>query len=327
MKRLLIAVSLLAMAAPAAQAQQGGTMPGMHHDAGAGDMEMMSDKYLVFFGLSQSKLTPEARDVVAKAAEQYKETGAVSITVTGNTDTTGSKAYNQKLSERRAAAVADELVRQGVPATTIATVGDGQNNLLVPTGDGVNEPQNRRAEIVMERPVPVAAAPEPVVEPAPVKASPVPFVPRGAIAFGPWLGFSIAEADPSGDISKRSAYLAGGNLIVEFFATENLPLTLNLVAYNTVGTSQDDGWGYRGTLGPTFEMNALGIFRPYFGIYGGYITGKGAQDGPLVGPELGFKVGMGDQAYMYTKIGYDYLFRNSWDEGIPNAGIGFGYRF
>ena len=87
------------------------------------------------------------------------------------------------------------------------------------------------------------------------------------------------------------------------------------------------GWGYRGTIGPTFELNPMGAFRPYMGIYGGYITGKGAQDGPLVGPELGFKVGMGDQAYMYTKIGYDYLFRNSWDEGIPNAGIGFGYRF
>lgn len=326
MKRLLIAVSLLAMAAPAAQAQTGGTMPGMHGGAGSGDMEMMSDKYLVFFGLGQSKLTPEAQTVVAKAAEQFKETGAVSINVVGHTDTTGSVAYNQKLSERRATAVADELVRLGVPATTITTVGEGQSNLLVPTADGVAEPQNRRAEIVLERPVPVAA-PEPVMEPEPVVASPVPFVPRGAVAFGPWYGYSITEADPSGDISKRSAHLAGGNLILEFFATQNLPLTLNLVAYNTVGTSQDDGWGYRGTLGPTFEMNALGAFRPYFGIYGGYITGKGAQDGPLVGPELGFKVGMGDQMYMYTKIGYDYLFRNSWDEGIPNAGVGLGYRF
>ncbi|MBL8658264.1 MAG: OmpA family protein [Rhodospirillales bacterium] len=326
MKRLLIAVSLLAMAAPAAQAQQGGTMPGMHDGASSGDMEMMSDKYLVFFGLNQSKLTPEAQEVVAKAAEQYKATGAVSINVTGHTDTTGTKAYNQRLSERRAAAVADELVRQGVPATNITTVGEGQTNLLVPTGDGVNEPQNRRAEIVIERPVPVAAEPAPV-EPEPVVASPVPFVPRGAVAFGPWYGFSIKESDPSGDSGKTSASLVGGNLIFDFFATKNLPLTLNLVAYNTVGTSGDDGWGYRGTLGPTFEMNALGVFRPYFGIYGGYITGKGAQDGPLVGPELGFKVGMGDQAYIYTKIGYDYLFRNSWDEGIPNAGIGFGYRF
>jgi outer membrane protein OmpA-like peptidoglycan-associated protein len=325
MKRLLIAVSLVALAAPVAQAQQGETMPGMRDTAA--EREMMTDKYLVFFGLNQSKLTPEAREVVAKAAEQFKETGAVQVNVTGHTDTTGSAAYNLRLSKKRADAVADELVRLGVPATAITTVGEGQTNLLIPTGDGVNEPQNRRAEIVLERPIPVAEpAPAPVVEPAPVAAV-KPFVPRGAVAFGPWYGYSIKEADPSGDISKRSAQLAGGNLILEFFATENLPLTLNLVAYNTIGTSQDDGWGYRGTLGPTFEMNALGIFRPYFGIYGGYITGKGAQDGPLVGPELGFKVGMGDQAYMYTKIGYDYLFRNSWDEGIPNAGIGFGYRF
>ena len=89
---------------------------------------------------------------------------------------------------------------------------------------------------------------------------------------------------------------------------------------NDDGTSQNDGWGYRGTIGPTFELNPMGAFRPYMGIYGGYITGKGAQDGPLVGPELGFKVGMGDQAYMdkdrfptgpWCKLGDYVMFRSN----------------
>jgi hypothetical protein len=290
----------------------------------AADAEMISDKFLVFFGLNESRLTPEAEEVVAKAAEQFKETGAVRIVSTGHTDTTGPADFNQRLSEKRAEAVADELVRLGVPASAITTVGEGQSNLLVPTGDGVNEPQNRRVEIVSERPAPVA---EPVVAPAPVVASPIPFVPRGAIAFGPWYGYSIKENDQDGSENDKSAHLAGGNLILDFFATESLPLTLNLVAFNTIGTSRDDGMGYRGTLGPSWELNPMGAFRPYLGVYGGYVTGKGVQDGPLVGPELGFKVGFTDQMYMYTKVGYDYLFRNGWDEGVINGGLGFGFRF
>ena len=322
MKRLLIAASLLALAAPVAQAQQG-SAPDMRGTAA--DAEMMSDKFLVFFGLNESRLTPEAEDVVAKAAQQFKETGAVRIVSTGHTDTTGSADYNLRLSERRAEAVADELVRLGVPATAITTVGEGQTSLLVPTGDGVNEPQNRRVEIVSERPV--AAEPAPMVEPTRAVASPVPFVPRGAIAFGPWYGYSIKENDESGGEDEKSAHLAGGNLILDFFATESLPLTLNLVAFNTIGTSRDDGMGYRGTLGPSWELNPLGAFRPYVGVYGGYVVGKGVQDGPLVGPELGFKVGFTDQMYMYTKVGYDYLFRNGWDEGIINGGLGVGFRF
>jgi outer membrane protein OmpA-like peptidoglycan-associated protein len=321
MKRLLIAASLLALAAPVAQAQQG-SAPEMRGTAA--DAEMISDKFLVFFGLNESRLTPEAEEVVAKAAEQYKETGAVRIVATGHTDTTGPADFNQRLSDKRAEAVADELVRLGVPASAITTVGEGQTNLLVPTGDGVNEPQNRRVEIVSERPAPVA---EPVVAPAPAVASPVPFVPRGAIAFGPWYGYSIKENDETGDENDKSAHLAGGNLILDFFATESLPLTLNLVAFNTIGTSRDDGMGYRGTLGPSWELNPMGAFRPYLGVYGGYVTGKGVQDGPLVGPELGFKVGFTDQMYMYTKVGYDYLFRNGWDEGVLNGGLGFGFRF
>jgi hypothetical protein len=53
------------------------------------------------------------------------------------------------LSLRRANAVKNEMVRQGVPADAIAVVGKGETQLLVPTGDNVREPQNRRVEIVV----------------------------------------------------------------------------------------------------------------------------------------------------------------------------------
>jgi len=54
------------------------------------------------------------------------------------------------LSLRRAHAVAGELVRDGVPASAITIRGFGQTDLLVPTGPGVREPQNRRVEIILK---------------------------------------------------------------------------------------------------------------------------------------------------------------------------------
>ena len=71
------------------------------------------------------------------------------IEVNGYTDTSGTPRYNQGLSVRRAQAVAAELVRDGVPAAAISIHGFGETNLLVPTGPGVREPQNRRVEIVI----------------------------------------------------------------------------------------------------------------------------------------------------------------------------------
>jgi outer membrane protein OmpA-like peptidoglycan-associated protein len=54
------------------------------------------------------------------------------------------------LSLRRANAVKDALVREGVPAQAIAVIGRGEAGLLVKTADGVREPQNRRVEIVIQ---------------------------------------------------------------------------------------------------------------------------------------------------------------------------------
>jgi OOP family OmpA-OmpF porin len=72
------------------------------------------------------------------------------IVVTGHTDLSGSVAYNQRLSERRAEAVRQALVREGLTAGAISTIGRGKTQPLVPTADGVREPQNRRAEIVLQ---------------------------------------------------------------------------------------------------------------------------------------------------------------------------------
>ena len=67
----------------------------------------------------------------------------------GYTDTSGSHQYNQA---RRCAvlqAVQAELVKDGVPQQAITIQGFGDTHLLVPTGPGVREPQNRRVEIII----------------------------------------------------------------------------------------------------------------------------------------------------------------------------------
>jgi OOP family OmpA-OmpF porin len=104
--------------------------------------------YLVFFDWDKYNITPEGMQIVQLAANQYKAGGSVRIQVTGYTDTSGSPGYNQRLSERRANAVATALERLGVPRSDMAVSGRGENDLRVPTPDGVREPQNRRVEIL-----------------------------------------------------------------------------------------------------------------------------------------------------------------------------------
>jgi OmpA-OmpF porin, OOP family len=106
--------------------------------------------FLVFFDFNKSDITPEANRVIQQAADHAKRGGVSRIIVTGHTDTSGSPQYNQRLSERRAANVRESLVRQGLAANAISTVGKGESDPLVKTGDGVREAQNRRAEIVLQ---------------------------------------------------------------------------------------------------------------------------------------------------------------------------------
>jgi outer membrane protein OmpA-like peptidoglycan-associated protein len=107
--------------------------------------------FQVFFDYDKSDLTPEAKRIIASAAEEYKGGKFVRIVVTGHTDTKGTVKYNKHLSERRAAAVKAEFTSQGVEASAVVTKGVGKDGLLVPTNDQVREAQNRRAEIVLNK--------------------------------------------------------------------------------------------------------------------------------------------------------------------------------
>jgi OmpA-OmpF porin, OOP family len=107
--------------------------------------------FIVFFDFDKSNLTAEALQVVQQAVQTARTSGMVRIVVTGHTDTVGSMAYNQRLSERRADAVKTEMVREGLNAGDVSTVGRNFSEPLVPTAPGVREPQNRRAVIDLGR--------------------------------------------------------------------------------------------------------------------------------------------------------------------------------
>ncbi len=105
----------------------------------------------IFFAFDRAELSPQALRTVHEAAASAKSGDLTRIALTGHTDTVGGDAYNLSLSERRAVAVEQALESEGVAQADIAVHGVGKSGLLVPTPNGVREPQNRRVEIVEQK--------------------------------------------------------------------------------------------------------------------------------------------------------------------------------
>lgn len=103
--------------------------------------------FAVFFDFNRASLTREGQSIVRDAVRTAEQTGMVKVRIVGHTDTVGSESYNMRLSVKRAEAVKEAMVDDGMRATQIAIEGRGFHDPLVPTGPGVREPQNRRAVI------------------------------------------------------------------------------------------------------------------------------------------------------------------------------------
>lgn len=106
--------------------------------------------FLVFFDWDRSNLSAEAASVLGEAAEYIKAGCTANIGVVGHTDLSGPPGYNVGLSKRRSESVATSLIQQGVPAEQISVDWRGESEPLVPTDDGVREPQNRRVQIELK---------------------------------------------------------------------------------------------------------------------------------------------------------------------------------
>ena len=84
-----------------------------------------------------------ARTVLAEIAARP----VADVVVIGHTDRAGELDYNDRLSRQRAEALRARLVELGGDPARISVAGRGEREPLVPTGDGVAEPRNRRAEL------------------------------------------------------------------------------------------------------------------------------------------------------------------------------------
>ena len=94
----------------------------------------------------------EAEAVINQAVANISERSDCapsSVSVIGHTDTSGGTAYNQRLSARRSAVVANALSSRGIPTSIISEVGRGETALARETRDGVREPLNRRSEVTI----------------------------------------------------------------------------------------------------------------------------------------------------------------------------------
>jgi outer membrane protein OmpA-like peptidoglycan-associated protein len=108
----------------------------------------ISRTYIVFFDFDKSELTEEAEAVLNQAAQDARAGRAVALQVVGHADRAGTDSYNMALSNRRASVVKSALSHFGITDNSIQTAAKGESEPLVPTDDGVREPQNRRVEIM-----------------------------------------------------------------------------------------------------------------------------------------------------------------------------------
>ncbi|MCL2018110.1 MAG: OmpA family protein [Alphaproteobacteria bacterium] len=111
---------------------------------------IMEEVFEVRFDFNKYNIKPEYESVIRQLVETTKANKNVRISVVGHTDTVGTPNYNFALGGRRAETVRKRLIDAGIPASQIVAVSSGMNDPKVPTGPGVKNAENRRAQVVQE---------------------------------------------------------------------------------------------------------------------------------------------------------------------------------
>ena len=106
-------------------------------------------QFILYFEHNTAVLTGRSRVLLSNMIQSIRDRRPVDISVVGHTDTVGDRQYNYQLSFKRARAVADLLIAQGVDRSILDITSHGKENPLIPTGDQVHEPRNRRVEVTV----------------------------------------------------------------------------------------------------------------------------------------------------------------------------------
>lgn len=100
----------------------------------------------VNFKFDSSRIEPASEQILNQAVEALNNASSVNVRIEGHTDSTGSDAYNQSLSERRANAVRDYLVDHGIDGARLTTEGKGESQPVASNDTADGRYQNRRVE-------------------------------------------------------------------------------------------------------------------------------------------------------------------------------------
>ncbi len=103
----------------------------------------------ILFDTGKTGLRAGAKTTLSKIAKELKADEHLKITVEGHTDNMGGPQRNQVLSEKRAQAVRDYLIREGVPSDRVASVGKGEDEPVASNKTSAGRMQNRRVELVI----------------------------------------------------------------------------------------------------------------------------------------------------------------------------------
>jgi len=107
----------------------------------------LSEKLL--FNYNKSSIKPETVDKITAIGQQLNRVQISHLQLNGYTDSTGSASYNRDLSLKRAQAVAEPLIKGGIPANDIKTVGMGQDNPIADNNTEAGRSENRRVAIIV----------------------------------------------------------------------------------------------------------------------------------------------------------------------------------
>jgi outer membrane protein OmpA-like peptidoglycan-associated protein len=101
----------------------------------------------VLFDFDRAEIRTDAAALLDAVASRLKADPGLRVVLVGHADAIGSEAYNQRLSERRAAAVFDALLARGASAGQLSTLGKGESEPAAPNDSPENRALNRRVEV------------------------------------------------------------------------------------------------------------------------------------------------------------------------------------
>lgn len=107
----------------------------------------LSDQGNVLFAFDSSELTPAAQQQLQALVPKLSDPSVTRVRVVGHTDSKGTDAYNQALSERRASSAAEYLINQGVTPQKVTSQGRGESEPVADNETDAGRAQNRRVEL------------------------------------------------------------------------------------------------------------------------------------------------------------------------------------